>query len=53
MQAFFHAIIFFLFRVAPVAYGISQTSGQISAAAASLHHNHSLLATTQDPHATE
>ena len=31
----------FLFRAALVAYGSSQTRGQIGAAAARLHHNHS------------
>ena len=32
---------FFLFTATHIAYGSSQDSGQIGAAAASLHHNHS------------
>ena len=32
---------FFLFRVAPAAYGGSQTRGPVGAAAAGLHHSHS------------
>ena len=35
------SFFFFLFRVAPEAYGGSQASGQIGAAAAGLHHSHS------------
>ena len=32
--------LFFLFMVAPVAYGSSWASGRIRAAAADLHYNH-------------
>ena len=35
--------LFLLFRDASAAYGSSQARGQIGAAAASLHHNHSNL----------
>ena len=38
----------FLFRTAPVAYGISQGRDQIRAVAAGLHHSHSN--TRSDPH---
>ena len=34
-------LFFFFFRATPVAYGNFQARGQIGAANASLHHNHS------------
>ena len=37
----FFFFFFFLFRAKPVAYGGSQSRGQIGATAASLHHSHS------------
>ena len=37
----FFCLFFFLFRVAPSAYGSSQARGQIGAAVAGLHHSHS------------
>ena len=39
----------FLFRATPAAHGISQARGQIGAAAAGLHHNHSNKAGSE-PH---
>ena len=38
---FFVSFLLLLFRVAPMAYGGSQTRGCIGVAAASLHHSHS------------
>ena len=41
-QFFFFFFFFFLLLMAtPMAYGISQATGQLEAAAASLHHIHS------------
>ena len=37
----FFVLFCFVFRAAPEAYGSSQARGQITAAAASLHHGHS------------
>ena len=38
---FFFLFVFWLFRAAPMAYVISQARGEIRAAVAGLHHNHS------------
>ena len=40
--------IVFLFRAASAAYGSSQATGRIEAAAASLHHSHSI--SRSEPH---
>ena len=37
----FLLLLLFLFRAAPVAYGVSQARGQIGAVAAGLYHSHS------------
>ena len=44
--------LFLLFRAVPAAYGSSQASGQIGAAAAGLHHSHSSMAML-DPELTD
>ena len=43
---------FFFLRVAPVAYGSSQTQGEIGAASACLHHSHSIAGSEPHPRPT-
>jgi len=48
----FYFFIFYLFRAAPVAYGVSQARGLIGAVAAGLHQSHSNEGSEKRPRPT-